>query len=340
MTPTLDKYGDFNDDLSTDGALLFGRVLDGKGGAREIGWDEAQDWKPKRKGEVLWLHLRRNAEGVQQWLVDSLNISEPTARLLVSDATRPRAFHEAGALVATLRGINLNPGAEPEDMVSVQMWCDGRRLVTLRRLPLQTPRDVLALLDHGEGPVDAGATISLLAEFIIARVNEAVVDMNEHIDLLEDMGRERNREQMLDEISMIRRNCLSLKRHMGPQHEALERISRDAPAWFEDHDRREIAESIARLRRTLDDIDVSKESAVVLQDELRARAVARSDRTTFMLTVVATIFMPLTFFTGLLGINVAGIPAAEDPETFWIVVALCGAILMIQLILFWRWKWL
>ena len=70
---------------------------------------------------------------------------------------------------------------------------------------------------------------------------------------------------MLTKISSIRRNSLALKRHMAPQHEALEQISRDAPAWFEDHDRREIAESIARLRRYLDDIDISKESAVVLQ---------------------------------------------------------------------------
>ncbi len=127
---------------------------------------------------------------------------------------------------------------------------------------------------------------------------------------------------------------------MGPQHEALERISRDAPGWFEDHDRREIAETIERLRRYLDDIDICKESAVVLQDEIRARAVASSEKATYLLTIVAAIFLPLSFLTGLLGINVGGMPGVDDGNAFWIVVGLCSAILAVQLFLFWRWKWL
>ncbi|WP_067789456.1 zinc transporter ZntB [Paraurantiacibacter namhicola] len=328
------------DALELDGPMLFGRVLDGKGGARPITWDEASRWEPQAEGEVLWVHLCRNRPGVQEWFEEVRKVPEPTAELLVSNASRPRAFREGGTLVGTLRGINFNPGAEPEDMVSMQLWCDGARLVTLRRLKLQTPRDVLAKIDAGRGPTDAGALITHLTELMIARMNQAIVDMNDFIDDCEAADPDDNAEELLDKISDIRRNCLGLKRHMGPQHVALEAIARDAPAWFEDHDRREIAESIDRLRRYLDDIDVSKESAVVLQDELRARALARSERTNYVLTVVAAVFLPLGFLTGLLGINVGGIPGVEDQDAFWIVVGLCGLVFLGQLLLFWRWRWL
>ena len=331
---------DPNDPTILDGPMLFGRVLDGKGGGRRLSWAEARDWQPTTPDEVLWVHMCRNVDGVQPWLEETLGISEPTAELLVSDDTRPRALREGQTLVATLRGINFNPGAEPEDMVSLQLWSDGRRLVTLRRHPLQTPRDVLRLIDAGSGPPDAGATITLLAEFMITRMNQSIVDMNEHIDLLEEQDPEDNPEQMLDRISVIRRNCLSLKRHMSPQHEALERISRDAPAWFEEHDRREIAESIDRLKRYLDDIDISKESALVIQDDLRARSLASSEQATYMLTIVAGIFLPLGFLTGLMGINVGGMPGVEDGNAFWIVVAVCLGVMALQLFLFWKWKWL
>ena len=328
-------------DTATDETpLLFGRVLDGQGGGRRIGWDEVQRWRPAAEGEVLWMHLCRNRPGVYEWLQSDLGIPEPTAELLTSDTTRPRAFREGSTLVATLRGINFNPGAEPEDMVSMQLWSDGARVVTLRRLPLQTPRDTLAEIDAGAGPADAGALITSLTEHMIARMNRAIVDMNDHIDLLEEADLEEQQDEALDKISSIRRNCLALKRHMGPQHAALEMIARDAPQWFEDHDRREIAETIDRLRRYLDDIDISKESAVVLMDELRARAVASSDRTNYLLTIVAAIFLPLGFLTGLLGINVGGMPGVEDGDAFWIVVVLCVAILVGQLVFFWKWKWL
>ena len=227
-------------------------------------------------------------------------------------------------------------------MVSIQVWSDGARVFTLRRHSMQTTREVAGDLDRGHGPRDAGGLITLLIERMIARMNHSIVDMNESIDALELTPVEEDPSAMLAKITAIRHNCLGLQRHMAPQHDALEEISRDAPDWFENHDRREIGETIALLRRFLDDIDISKESAVVLLDELRSRAVAASERTNYKLTIVAAIFLPLSFLTGLLGINVAGIPgnAAGEPDAFWLVCALCLTILLVQLWLFRRWKWL
>ncbi len=335
MTPERDGH----EADSTD-PLLFGRILDGKGGARRIAWADVPSWSPQAEGEVMWLHILRTAPGVYEWLQTALHIPEPTAELLTSDATRPRAFREGNALVATLRGINFNAGAEPEDMVSMQLWSDGNRLITLRRDPLQTPRETLAEIDRGTGPLDAGAVITALTESMIDQMNASIVDMNDYLDLLEQANPDAEAGTMLTKIATIRRNCLALQRHMGPQHVAFEAISRDAPAWFEDHDRREMAETIARLRRYLDDIDVSKESAVVLMDELRARALASANRTNLILTIVAAIFLPLTFLTGLLGINVGGIPGADSDAAFWVVTGICLAIFFALLAFFWKWKWL
>lgn len=112
--------------------LIFGRVLDGQGGARIIGRSEVDHWRPQAPGAILWLHLRRNALEVEPWLVADLGIPEVTAALLVSDSTRPRALREGNALIATLRGINFNPGAQPEDMIPLQLRSDGTRLITLQ----------------------------------------------------------------------------------------------------------------------------------------------------------------------------------------------------------------
>ena len=331
-----------SDSADADGEdpLLFARVLDGKGGGRPIDWQAIQTWQPTGPDEVLWMHLCRNRAGVYEWLQEHGGISEPTAELLTSDATRPRAFREGDTLVATLRGINFNPGAEPEDMISMQVWSDGKRLITLRRDPLQTPRDVLADIDRGRGPPDAGAIVTQLTEAMVARMNQSIVDMNDHIDALEDEDMDNDPEKMLEQIAGIRRKCLALQRHMGPQHVALEAISRDAPAWFEQHDRREIAETIDRLRRYLDDIDVSKESAVVLMDELRTRALASNERATYMLTIVAGIFLPLGFITGLLGINVGGMPGTQNGDAFWWVTGACLMIIVVLMIVFKKLKWL
>ena len=49
---------------------------------------------------------------------------------------------------------------------------------------------------------------------------------------------------------------------------------------------------------------------------------------TLRLGVVATVFLPLGFLTGLLGINVAGVPGSHDPEAFWMV---CGLLIILAL---------
>lgn len=329
---------------SSDGPLLIGRVLDGRGGGRAIGWAEAQSWDAGDGREVLWLHLDRTVAGVREWLQDRLRIPEPTAELLTGDATRPRAFRDGSTLVATLRGINFNPGAAPEDMVSLQLWSDGQRVITLRRHPQQSPTDLKEEIDTGRGPTDAGALITSLAEHMVHRLNRVIVDMNDEIDRLEELDLDSvDNRTLLDQIVAIRRSALALQRHMGPEHVALESIARDAPDWFEPHDRREIGETIALLRRFIDDIDVSKESAVVLMDELRSRALARSEKTNRRLTLVATVFLPLSFFVGLFGINVGGMPWANlagHRFGFWIIAGLCVAIALAILWLFRRLRWL
>lgn len=325
---------------NSDGPLIFGRVLDGAGGARAIGWEEAQGWTPANADEVLWLHLDRTVAGLEEWLRFKLRLSEPTAGMLVSNLSRPRAFREGDSLVATLRDLNFNPGSEPEDMISMHLWSDGQRILTLRRAPQQSPNEVRDLLDRGTGPRDAGAMITQIAELMIDHLGGAVVDINATIDRLEGDRDDEKMEDRARHIADIRRECLALQRHLSPEHEALEQISRDAPGWFEPHDRREIAESIARLRRHLDDINISKESAVVLQDELRVRAQANSRDATYKLGVIGGVFLPLTFFTGLLGSNVAGIPSADHPLAFWGVVGACVLITLVILAIFKSRKWL
>jgi len=324
----------------TETPLLFGRVLDGTGGARPIDWDEAQGWVPQTPDQILWLHLDRARPGLEAWLREQHGMTEPTAGLLVSDMSRPRAFREGDALVATLRDLNFNPGATPEDMIAMQLWSDGSRVLTLRRAPQQSPHELRDLFDRGAGPRDAGAMITLIAELMIDHLSGAVIDINATIDRLEENTEDLTMAVRAREIAAIRRNCLALQRHISPQHEALQQISRDAPEWFEPHDRREIAESIARLRRHLDDINISKESAVVLQDELRARAQAVGQNATYKLGVMAGVFLPLTFFTGLLGSNVSGIPWHAEPWAFWGVIGACLLITLGILAIFRSQRWL
>lgn len=317
--------------------LIFGRVLDGKGGGRKVDWDEARAWQPGVKGEVLWVHCDRAHDDVFDWLHEQLGVPESTVEALTSDETRPRAFREEEWLITILRGINFNPGAEPEDMISMQMLADKCRVITLRRRRLHSPREVLADIDRRHGPHSTGDLVVELAETMVGKMSSSIVDMNDTLDDLEENEDDYETEFIQDQITDIRRNCLSLKRHMSPQREALRDIGRAAVPWLNKQNRRDLRDTIDRLSRFLEDIDVSKESALVLQDDLNARANAQSNRTNYILSLVAAIFLPLGFVTGLLGINVGGMPGVNDVHAFRDTVLMLIAIFAGQIAIF---KWL
>lgn len=321
--------------------LVFGCVLDGAGGCRMIAWEAVQDWQPAHDGEVLWLHLDRTAEGAADWMRKVLPASEATIDVLISNETRPRVFREGDGLVGVLRGINFNPGDEPEDMIAMQVWAEKTRVVTLRRRRLQTPRDVLARLQEtGTGPKTAGDLVISLTRELVGKINSAIADMNERIDELEADAADAKPEDLLGEIGRIRRTCLAFKRYLSPQYEALLQLQRDPPDWMSVSNRNTIRETLDRLSRYLEDLDVSKESALVLQDDLNNRAATEMNRTMFVFSIIAAIFLPLGFLTGLFGINVGGMPLINSDIGFAVVAGGSAAIGILVLLVFRVLRWL
>jgi zinc transporter len=95
-----------------------------------------------------------------------------------------------------------------------------------------------------------------------------------------------------------------------------------------------------RITRNLEDLDLARERAIVLQEELLSQIAQQQNDRMYVLSVVAAIFLPLTFVTGLLGMNVGGLPGVDSHEGFlWsiVVMVVAGA----ALLSFFRWKkWL
>ena len=134
--------------MTDNAGLLYGWILDGKGSGKQLGWDEIDLWTPEQG--VLWIHLEYSDSYVHDWLLNKSGLDDVTAEALLADETRPRSILNASGLLLTLRGMNPNPDANPEDMVAVRLWSDGNRIITTRRRKLQTTSEISDLLDKGK----------------------------------------------------------------------------------------------------------------------------------------------------------------------------------------------
>jgi len=120
----------------------------------------------------------------------------------------------------------------------------------------------------------------------------------------------------------------------------LDRMNRRHPAVLAEDDALDLLREADRVTRYLEDLDLARERIVVLQEELSGQIAQQQNSRMYVLSVVAAVFLPLTFVTGLLGMNVGGLPGLENPMgcAVSIVIMIAAAVV---LLLFFRWKrWL
>jgi len=311
----------------------------GPGGPTPLDGAGVAAWSPGRG--VIWVHLDRTHPGVRAWLEEFAELDPLIAEALVEEETRPRVSTHADGLLVNLRAVNLNPGADPEDMVSVRMWVDANRLISLRGRRLLAGDDVSAELDAGRGPRTTGGVLSALADALGNRMRPVIAGIEDELDAFE--------EALIDEdtpnpsaarISRVRRRAIALRRYLAPQRDVMLRLSTASEPWLSDADHRELREGADLVTRYVEDLDAARERGSVTHEEVTERLSQRMNRIMYALSIVATVFLPLSFITGLLGVNVGGIPGADNGWAFLLVCGGMVVLVILELILFRRWRWL
>lgn len=317
--------------------LIVGFLLDGKGGAREVGWPEIRAWTPD--AGVLWLHLNRTKADAQTYIRREAGLDEIVVDALLAPDTRPRVVPEGPGLIVNLRGVNFNPDADPEDMISMRLWIQKRRIITTRARPLMATRDVEARLARGVGPKDEIDCLFELAQSLLRRVGHVVEELSDTVDALEDQVVSGTLSKVREELAHARKRAIAIRRHLAPQREALARLTGERHEMLDAIDSAHFRELADETTRYIEEIDSVRERASVVQDEVLNRLTERQNRNSYVLTIVAAIMLPLSFVTSLFGVSLSGIPFASEPNAFWVLLAVLAAIVALEVLVFKWTKW-
>ncbi len=307
--------------MNESNGLICAWILDGTGGGHQVGWDEANAFQPFGN-TWLWLHFDYSSPVVQAWLYEHSGLSSLTVEALKQTETRPRVVPTDAGLMVFLRAVNLNPGAEPDDMVSARLWVGERCVISLRQRRLVSVDDLRAALAAGKGPRSSGEFLAMFVDGLLDRIDHVVEVIYEHIDVLESTDQPTTIPQQRRQLAEMRRQAIALRRFLAPQREALNRLAAEHSRLLDEENRLELREHYDRLTRIVEDLDAARERAAVAQESLASLMAEQTNQRMFLLSIIAAIFLPLSLVTGLLGINVGGIPGAENPLGFIIVVML------------------
>ncbi|MBQ4832828.1 zinc transporter ZntB [Pseudoalteromonas sp. MMG010] len=300
--------------------LLHALRLDESGGAVTLTTLEQLAPLQNTQGK-LWLHIDYSEPQVIEWLKKCHFLSEYELTLLIAQETRPRVVNVNNGQLLFLRGVNLNPTQSPEDMVSLRFFINENIVITTRKRHLLSIQDTLTDLANNKGPKSISQLVCALTHNLIWRMQDVVDGLDEVLDLFEDEIDEPSKKFDNQGLSQLRRQAIALKRYLKPQKEALNNLLSHPYAWLNTDDKTKLNETTNLLIRYLEELENAIERAQIIQQTMATQVSEQLNQRMYVMSIVAAIFLPLGFLTGLLGVNIGGIPGTDTPYAFALFIA-------------------
>lgn len=302
-----------------------------------LSWEDVSRGPAERDGERRWIHLNRLSAEARAWLEGIGGIDPLIVGVLFQEDTRPRSSKHGDGFLINLRGANLNPGAEPEDLISIRIWATKNLVITTRAYRIHAIEDLTNRYASGKPPETHGDLICLLAETLTAHLEPVVGALEDQADELEAEWLDLNTPAPKLKLAEFRRSALSLRRYIAPQREALSSLIREAGDFLSESARLQLREVQDITTRLAEDLDLARERAVVIQEQIVEQRAESMNQKLFVLAIISAVFLPLGFLTGLFGINIGGMPGVDSPYAFSIFL---GFLVAVTAGLFGLFKWL
>ncbi|KAA5933026.1 zinc transporter ZntB [Pantoea sp. Bo_2] len=294
--------------------------LDGKGGMIPIAEDEVIQCE-----QPCWLHLNYTHRKSAEWLQSTPQIPDTVRDALAGDSMRPRVSRLGDGFMIVLRSVNHNSDARRDQLVVMRVFINDKLIVSTRRRKVSAVDEVLTDLQNGNGPIDCGSWLVDVCDALTDHTSEFIEELHDKIIELEDALLDQ-RMPARGELGLLRKQLIVMRRYMAPQRDVYARLASEKLAWMDDSERRRMQEIADRLGRGLDDLDAGVARTAILADEVASAMAESMNRRTYTMSLMAMIFLPATFLTGLFGVNLGGIPGGEWKYGFSIFCLLLVAL--------------
>ncbi|WP_052951496.1 CorA family divalent cation transporter [Devosia soli] len=307
------------------GAVL---IFDGKGGMMRYEPSGAPPVIPPQGFKLIV----GNSKGPEFKLWLRGELGEFNSGLITAPSSRARCTVMDDRALIMLRVVR--PGAAPHDIGRqfLTVWIERSRVIIASELNILDFLGLNKWEQIAHAPVSPADLIARLALRATDRLEPLIEMLGDRLDEVEETLITHRSERAQDNLEHLRRNLINFRRLVWPQRDALTTLEIEDLSFFSDRDRLRLRDAAMRTARIGDELQALSERAVLVHEEIIDDRAEQMNRTMLLLAAVTVVFSPLTLITGLLGMNVPGIPLADFGGTFWIVT---GVLVLLAMGIFW-----
>ncbi|RMF85358.1 MAG: magnesium and cobalt transport protein CorA, partial [Nitrospirae bacterium] len=299
-------------------------------------------------GRVLWLDVRRPSPEIVAGVRDRTGIHPLIAEDILNVGQRPKVEEGDGWIMVVGQVFHraAGGGLEPEQ---VSLLLAPGLLVSFQEREGDPFDPVRRRIEAGAGRIRAaGADYLLYALFdtMVDHLFPLLEELGEQLEMLEDRLLDNPVREELATLHALRRDLILLRRAVWPLREAASQLARSDHPLIGDATRYYLRDVVDHTVHALDVVESFRDVLTGLYDLYLSSVSNRLNEVMKVLTVIATIFIPLTFIAGVYGMNFN--PAASPwnmPELNWrygypFSLALMAAVALALAVYFRRRRWL
>ncbi len=276
----------------------------------------------------VWYHFNLADGRARKWLEEQSGLPRQALELMLEPHPRVRLQMLPEGLVGILEDLHHDFRGDPEGFGELRFFVDAKRILSARRHPLKTIDDLHRNLQREQQVLKS---TSEWMEALVGRLThnfaESARDLTDRIDKLEDDVVEgKSTPAQRNTLAGIRRLLVRFRRHVHADRQALQRLRSDG---LGKHHAEATRKHIDQLEAVAQDLDLVHERVRLLQEEVSNLLAEATNRNLYVLSIVTTALLPATLITGIWGMNVGGLPWADDSYGFiWAGTSLFVSILL------------
>jgi zinc transporter len=278
---------------------------------------------------TTWTHSTGTALESLTPLFAEYEVPESIQEKLVADKTQPRIITTKSGVFLNLRAINTNENQDPDDMVSIRFWLTQKGLLSVSLRPLSSVKEMHELKRINTAHECLVELLERIHEKLFLFVNELVDEMSEIEEVILDSNQTMNQV----ELSQFKLSCLEIYKFSDFQEDVLKSLV----AYFKATKQSctDLSDIVFTLEKTNRNLHSLRERSAIITDELSRQVSEHVSKVSFYLTIFAALIMPMSVLSGLMGMNVPGLPLSGHPYGFWVIVGISMLISAVAIGIYW-----
>ncbi len=241
-----------------------------------------------------------------------------------------------------LKGLDAYTDDIEFNTIQLSLFLSQRFLITRHTEKSLSTDRLWDMTQAGERSLNSGcdATGIALTNIVVDRYLPILLAVEDRLELLEDEVTTDPRDSLLAELITLKSNLTRMQRVLANHVHVFEEAVSDSLAGVRPAVSRDVRMVYDKLERVSSLASLYYHLASDLRDGYISLASHRLNNIMKVLTVVASIFIPLTFFAGIYGMNFENMPELSHPNGYFILLGFMAVVGIGLVILFRRNKWL